>query len=370
MQRINGRTTAGRTSRLKPVEIDPLAEYGLPSKGETRLLSPKVQEAYYAKIVERYLALCTEAGDHDSLQARFARLAITPPAAASSEPSRATTNPATTLPQLLAALRKLREALVATARHDDFAAQVYLFAIRLGILAGHPETYHPALLHVLHTSAHNGPQKPTFPLTRTEHAEALTYLILDTAHRRANPAEALSLLHTHRATLLAPTLPPSPPTTTTTTTATPLPHNKRGEKLPLILKALVADNWVAWRRLKAQSDGLRARLMEFAEPEMRRHTLRAFGRAYLSVPVGVLEAQTGRGWDALRREDGVGWELEEGGRVDSCQNASTSAKGTSRNPETRMVLLTAPRKTSTTAPPEIVARRPMSASAANPSAQY
>ena len=36
MQRRNGKTPSGRPSRLKPVEIDPLAEYGLPSKGETR----------------------------------------------------------------------------------------------------------------------------------------------------------------------------------------------------------------------------------------------------------------------------------------------------------------------------------------------
>ncbi|SPQ23815.1 63cffc61-1eea-4624-bb7f-cad39a2ddcf1 [Thermothielavioides terrestris] len=41
------------------------------------LLSPKVQEAYYAKIAERYLAFCTAAGDRDELQRQFARLAIT-----------------------------------------------------------------------------------------------------------------------------------------------------------------------------------------------------------------------------------------------------------------------------------------------------
>lgn len=39
MQRKGGRGTAGHLSRLKPAEVDPLAEYGLPSKGEKRCAS-------------------------------------------------------------------------------------------------------------------------------------------------------------------------------------------------------------------------------------------------------------------------------------------------------------------------------------------
>jgi len=40
MQRKAGRVpSSGHLSRLKPVEIDPLAEYGLPSKGEKRFAS-------------------------------------------------------------------------------------------------------------------------------------------------------------------------------------------------------------------------------------------------------------------------------------------------------------------------------------------
>lgn len=39
MQRKGGRGTAGHLSRLKPAEVDPLAEYGLPSKGEKRFAS-------------------------------------------------------------------------------------------------------------------------------------------------------------------------------------------------------------------------------------------------------------------------------------------------------------------------------------------
>lgn len=38
MQRKAGRAPSGHLSRLKPVEVDPLAEYGLPSKGEKRFV--------------------------------------------------------------------------------------------------------------------------------------------------------------------------------------------------------------------------------------------------------------------------------------------------------------------------------------------
>ncbi|GAB1318699.1 hypothetical protein MFIFM68171_08909 [Madurella fahalii] len=319
MQKKVGRTPSGRLSRLKPVETDPLAEYGLPSKGERRLLSPKVQEAYYAKIAERYLAFCTDAGDRNELQKQFARLARTgdgsnpspspttsqaPPTSIFPEKKKPVTSASATattdLPPILAALRKLREGLVASARRDAFAAQVYLFAIRLGILASSYETYYPALLYLVHT-LHASP-RPTSTstststatgtaaataniLTTTELHECQSYLILDAACRRSDLPEAYALRHRFR---LA------------------------DAKVDAALKALAHDNWVAWRRVKRSVDGHRARIMEFAEGGVRGHTLRAFGRAYLSVDLGFLEGAVGAGWEELRAGFGVGWELEGG----------------------------------------------------------
>ncbi|KAL2021318.1 hypothetical protein VTK56DRAFT_7289 [Thermocarpiscus australiensis] len=331
MQKKAGRAPSGHLSRLKPAVSDPLAEYGLPSKGEKRLLSPKVQEAYYAKIVERYLAFCTDAGDRDGLQRQFARLAITSsidappptpsssasqPTSSSSSPLREKSPPSQTddaLPQILSALRKLREAIVASSRRDAFAAQAYLFAIRLGIQAASYETYYPALLHLLrgihhHRRRHNNNNNSTTSsnnnsnnsndgnLTTLELREAAAYLVLDAACRRGDLAEAYALRHAYRAAL----------------------GGGGGGDAKLLdgaLRALAQDNWVAWRRVKSGVDGHRARLMEFAEARVRAHTLKAFGRAYLSVPVAVLEAQTGSSWDELRERDGVGWELSEDGRV-------------------------------------------------------
>jgi hypothetical protein len=122
-------------------------------------------------------------------------------------------------------------------------------------------------------------------LTSVELHEVVGYLVLDAACRRGDLAEAYALRNRHA---LA------------------------DAKVDLVLKALVGDNWVVWRRVKKQMDGYRVKLMEFAEARVKGHTLKAFGRAYHSVPVGVLEEQTGCEWAELTGRFGVGWELEAG----------------------------------------------------------
>ncbi|KAK0719458.1 hypothetical protein B0H67DRAFT_573169 [Lasiosphaeris hirsuta] len=293
MQRKTGRVPSGHLSRLKPVEIDPLAEYGLPSKGEKRLLVAKTQESYYAKIAERYLAFCTDAGDRDELQKQFSRLALSEddpvPTSSTSAPPALPVGPTPAaaaseknqieLSQILSALRKLREGIVASKRRDAFASQVYLFAIRLGVLVSSYETYHPALLYLLRVihPAHN--------LTSVERHEAVAYLVLDAACRRGNLADAYTLRNEHRL---------------------------RDAKVDAVLRALVRDDWVLWRKTKRSVDGHRAKLMEFAEPQLRAHVLKAFGRSYLSVGLDFLETQTFSSWKELASQHGVGWELNNG----------------------------------------------------------
>lgn len=120
-------------------------------------------------------------------------------------------------------------------------------------------------------------------LTPVELHEVVTYLILDAACRRGDLAEAYALRNRYRL---------------------------GDAKVDAVLRALAGDNWVAWRRVKKQVDGYRAKMMESAEGRVRGHTLRAFGRAYLSVPVDVLEAQAGVGWAELKTQYSVGWELD------------------------------------------------------------
>lgn len=250
------------------------------------MLIPSNQERFYAKIAERYMSFCTEASDSTSLLKSFASLHLADqpspsPASSSSVPPSSPAAPpsSNSLSHILTALRKLREGIVAAQRADPFAAQVYLFAVRLGILCAHPETYHPALLHLLRAI------HPRHALTTVELHEAASYLVLDAACRRGDLAEAYKLRNGYRL---------------------------RDGKVDAALAALARDDWVAFFRVKKGVDGHRARLLEFAEDGVRRHLLKAFGRAYLSVPVRFLEASSGLEWEELRRRYAVGWELSDG----------------------------------------------------------
>ncbi|KAI3332273.1 hypothetical protein HD806DRAFT_519048 [Xylariaceae sp. AK1471] len=288
-----GRAPSAPWSRLKPVELDPLESMGLPSKGDSRLLDFKTQERYYTKIVERYMTFCSDAGERDELLRRFASLTLSstkvndrsnPTSATSSQPIPKNLKAAASRPDsskalsdVLSALRKLREGIVASMRTDDFAIQAYLFCIRLCVLAKHPESYHPAILHLLRRI------QPVHSMTTVELNEVISYLVLDTACRRNNLGEAFELRHRYRL---------------------------KDSKVDAVLDALTHDNYIKFKRLKQRVDGHRARLLEYAEEAMRRHLLKCFGRTYLSVDLSFLENCADSSWVRLTAEDGVGWELD------------------------------------------------------------
>ncbi|KAI1489648.1 hypothetical protein F5X96DRAFT_670463 [Biscogniauxia mediterranea] len=293
-----GRAPAAPWNRLKPVELGPLESMGLPSKGDHRLLDLKTQERYYTKIVERYMTFCSDAGERDELLRRFASLDLSSnketvalKSTAHALPHRAPPRPSTapnTIPSdtqglsdVLAALRKLREGIVASKRADDFAIQAYLFCIRLSVLVKHHESFHPAILHLLRRI------QPLHSMTTVELNEVVGYLILDTACRRNNLAEAYALRHRYRL---------------------------KDAKIDAVLDALVHDNYVEFQRVKRRVDGHRAKLIEYAEDGMRKHLLKCFGRTYLSIDLSFLETYADSEWARLKAEDGVGWELD-GGKV-------------------------------------------------------
>ncbi|KAF7544006.1 hypothetical protein G7Z17_g10294 [Cylindrodendrum hubeiense] len=282
-----GRAPSGPWGRLKPVEQDPLQSIGLPSKGDTRLLDFKTQEKYYTKIMERYMTFCTDAGERDELLRRFSSLEISTPGVSSATPSASSRGPSTAtlqdpdntkaLSDVMMALRKLREGIVASKRADDFAIQAYLFCIRLSVLVKHPESYHPAILHLLRHIL------PLHPLTSIEVQEVVGYLILDTACRRRELADAFSIRHEYQI---------------------------KDGKLDAALDALTHDNYILFQRVKNDVDRHRAKLLEWAEDDVRLHALKCFGRTYLSVDLGFLEMATDSKWKDLKEKDGVGWELD------------------------------------------------------------
>ncbi|KAI0490084.1 hypothetical protein F4859DRAFT_179008 [Xylaria cf. heliscus] len=281
-----GRAPSAPWSRLKPVELDPLESMGLPSKGDNRLLDFKTQERYYTKIVERYMTFCSDAGERDELLRRFASLNLpsTTNTATAGRPVPDNVKPpgprqdnSKALTDVLSALRKLREGIVASKRTDDFAIQAYLFCIRLSVLVRHPESYHPAILHLLRRI------QPLHSMTTVELNEVTSYLVLDTACRRNNLGEAFALRHRYRL---------------------------KDSKVDAVLDALTHDNYIEFKRLKQRVDGHRAKLLEYAEGPMRRHLLKCFGRTYLNVDLSFLETCADSSWARLTAEDGVGWELD------------------------------------------------------------
>lgn len=254
--------------------------------GNHRLLDFKVQEKYYTKIVERYMSFCSNAGNRDELQRRFSALEPSERARPGESSSAAPTvdalqSPArdSDLSHIMLALRKLREGIVASKRSDEFAVQAYICCIRISVLAKQPDSYHPALLYLLR---HLHPQQP---LSSVELQEVGGYLVLDAACRRKELAEAYSIRQQ---------------------------YNIKDTKINHALHALAHDNYILFRRVKYAIDSPRARLMEFADADIRMQTLKAFGRAYLGVDLAFLETVTDRKWEALRKEDGVGWELDDG----------------------------------------------------------
>ncbi|KAG5952101.1 hypothetical protein E4U53_001622 [Claviceps sorghi] len=292
------RASSAPWSRLRPVQQDPLESFGLPSKGDTRLLNHKAQESFYAIIVDRYMTFCSDAGQGDELLRRFSSLHIADnsegrqvwPAGTPNQGDQAggfasMTNSAAEeatiakgLSDILAALRKLREGIIASKRVDDFAAQAYLFCIRISILAKQPESYHPAILHLLRTI------HPRHSLTSFERAEVAGYLVLDAVCRRKQAAEAIAICHQYRL---------------------------QDTKVKAVLYALIRKNYVVFRRLQRDMDGYKARLMEWADRDIRIHTLKCLGRAYHSVGLSFLENITASKWKSLTQNDDVGWDLEE-----------------------------------------------------------
>ncbi|KAL6711195.1 hypothetical protein ACN47E_005726 [Coniothyrium glycines] len=297
------RGASGAWNRLKPVREDPLESYGLPSKGETRLNDFKTQETYFNRVIERYMKLCAlnrEELDRlfasvsqlttsdTSLNASFSSLSLSKhapkspaPATTESIPSNALKPSIDELSTVLAALRKLREAITASNRCDTFARRAYYFAIHVSILCHDWASYIPAL-HSLLQKIH-----PRNPLPVHDLKEYVSLLILDQACRQADFHAAF---------------------------ATRLHYGVRDFRVDAVLKALVHDNWVMYWRLKKSVDGYQRALMEFGGTEVRLHALKCLGKTYMSADKGFVERSAGKGWEELK-EEGVGWDLVDGERV-------------------------------------------------------
>lgn len=251
-----------------------------------RLLDFRTQEAYYNRIVDRYMQFCATAGRSVALDQAFATLAIQ-----DGRPNDATpffhaphnSMESTHMPQIsrelstiMLAMRKTREAIVATSRTDSFALRAYLFIIRATILTKHMESYHPALLHLLRNI------HPSSALSASEQHEFVGYHILDVACRQGDLAAAYELRNK---------------------------YHYKDTRVETVLHALVHDNWFMFWRVERLVDGYQKRLMEWSNDSMRKHALKCLGKSYLSAEKAYVEKVAERDWEQLKKKDSVGWEL-------------------------------------------------------------
>lgn len=279
-----------RVSRLKQFSVDPLESIGLPSKGDDRLLNFKTQEDYFRKIIDRYEQCHPSAEKRDTLDGAFASLSLDgvfetrsdgikgiPETKALGSAPHVSTEDSRELSMILMAMRKLREAIVASTRNDTFALRAYAFIIRATILMKHMESYHPALLHLLR-NIHR-----VTPLSASEHYEFVGFYILDLSCRQNDLAAAYKVI---------------------------CRHGYKNVRVEAVLKALAHGNWYAFWKVQTLMSGYQQRLLEYGEERMRRRALDCLGKSYLSVDKGFLERSAQRQWEELKEKNSVKWQLE------------------------------------------------------------
>ena len=179
---------------------------------------------------------------------------------------------------ILMAMRKVREAIVASGRKDTFAIGAYAFMIRATILMRHWESYHPALLHLLRHI------HPVTSLTSSELHEFVGFYMLDLSCRQNDLATACKV-RCH--------------------------YNHKDVRVNSVLKTLIHGNWYAFWKVKSFMSGHQQRLLEYSEEAMRRCALDCLRKSYLSVDRNFLERSTQRAWEELKDESDLNWQLEE-----------------------------------------------------------
>lgn len=243
------------------------------------------------------MKFCASASGGKELEAAFASLSIKQDAPGDSHPPPTTANgPASRppvhhrasatdrpndLPNILMAMRRLREGILGSRRQDAFAQRAYMFIAQASILTLSWESYQPTLLHLVHDI-----HKHT-PMTALELRDFVGYMILDLACRQNELVQAYAL-------------------------KVKFAHQDR--RVAAVLKALVHDNWPRFWRIRRAVDGYQRALMGFAEERMRLHALKCLGRSYLNADKVFVERSTDAKWEELIKS-GVGWLLQDNGTV-------------------------------------------------------
>ena len=254
------------------------------------MLSFKTQEDYFRKVVDRYERGHVSSGGSDVLDGAFASLSLDgisddrsdetqgiSDRRVSEKASKVSTKDSRELSVILMAMRKVREAIVASARKDSFASRAYAFIIRATILMRHMESYYPALLHLLRNI------HPVTPLAASEHHDFVGFYILDLSCRQNDLATAYKV---------------------------GCRYNYKDLRVGAVLKALVHGNWYAFWQVKSLMSGHQQRLLEYGEEGMTKRALDCLGKSYLKVDKEFLERSAQRPWKELKEKGNMSWQLE------------------------------------------------------------
>ena len=178
---------------------------------------------------------------------------------------------------VLMAMRKIREAIVASSRIDAFASKVYTFIIRTTILLKHMESYHPALLYLIHRI------HPIVPLPNAEYHEFLGYDILDLACRQEDLAAAYQAKCN---------------------------FGYKDARIEAVLQSLIHGNWYRFWMLRELVTRHQRSLLEWAEGRVRAHALNCLGKSYLRVDKKYLEQSCQHPWEVVQQSNAQGWQLD------------------------------------------------------------
>lgn len=179
---------------------------------------------------------------------------------------------------IVQAMRKLREAIVATSRTDEFAQGVYVFIIRATILMGHMESYHPALLHLLRQIHCNT------PLPESVLHEMLGYHVLDLACRMPDTKNEAYRVRSA--------------------------SGFDNPRIDRVLKAIANGNWIAFWEARKSMSVYEQCLLEDASKKMRMYIIQCLSKTYLTIPKEYAEHAIQKSWTALKTENAVNWALE------------------------------------------------------------
>ena len=181
------------------------------------------------------------------------------------------------MPVVTQAMRKLREAIVATQRRDIFAQGAYMFMLHAAILICHVESYHPTILYLLRCI------HPITPLSGSLHSQILSYHIMDLACRQKKYDQAFEMIA--RTSVLQPSI-------------------------PLLVQALVRGNWVQFCHVKKGLQVYVRRIIDSSD-HVSLHALSCIQKTYLSVDKQFVERTITVAWDRLKSKHDLQWAMEQ-----------------------------------------------------------